>query len=418
MKTSLTPKFIDAAKSATAQTDYFDVLCPGLSIRVTDKGRKTWSFTYTSPVDGKRSRMSLGLYPGLSLADARIKATECKGLIEKGEDPALVATSLQFAEKTVSDIFGDWVEMCLKPKGRRTIDEITRRFTANVKPIVGSVPVAKFRIDPHLNAVVDPIVKRGAPIQANRVFSDLRSLFNFAVKRGAIQFSPIANADQPAPENAKERWLSTAEIETVWALLPHVFPRSKSLVTILKLCLATGQRVGEVLGMTRDEIDLQARIWTIPAERVKNKREHVVPLNALAMELVVDAMSKTNSRFLFPDDSGEDCQSHHIVNKALQLAQKKTAKAPMGKFGIPYWTPHDLRRSVATQMSLEENALAIPELHISHVLNHISVTKASITARIYNKNTYLAEKKAALDKWGEFLAKLVGHEAHPLANAA
>ena len=110
---------------------------------------------------------------------------------------------------------------------------------------------------------------------------------------------------KPATSAPRERVLSDAEIKKLWLSLPTALPRSVACQQIIKLCLLTGQRVGEVAGMTRAELDLQARTWTIPAARSKNKHAHVVPLSGGAIAVIKEARgasfcSRTTVTALFP----------------------------------------------------------------------------------------------------------------------
>ena len=243
-------------------------------------------------------------------------------------------------------------------------------------PYVGKVHVADFRIDPHYNKIIDPLLKAYRVRTAGTIFQDLRALMNFAIQRGVIEFSRIQRVKRPDLSNARTRFLTDDEIVAVWRGLDTGLPRSDHIPTILRLCLLTGQRLSEVAGLRREEIALNTAIWTIPAERSKNKFSHQVPLSEPALLLIREAMRTSNGDFLFPDRSGEGPTVHTVIDYALSKAQLPRDGLPLGKFGIPRWTPHDLRRTVATGMS----RLKIGQIVIGHVLNHRSVTKASLHA--------------------------------------
>lgn len=406
---TLNTKMLDAVTSqGKPQADHFDALCPGLAIRVTAAGKKTWNFVYTSPRDGKRARITLGTYPATDLKDARTRAGEARELIEAGKDPRDVVAAQKPVEKTIADLIEDRLKMEVRGRNRSAKDT-ERRFVKNVIPIVGAMKVSDFQVK-HLNQVLDPIRDRGALTEARAVFFEMRTLFNFAIQRGEIPYSPIAMAKKPAGNDPRTRYLTLDEIVTVWAALPEVVRHSKHVPTILRLCLVTGQRLSEVAGMTRREVDLQKRLWTIPAARVKNKHEQTVPLSDLALRLIGEAMRRTNGDILFPHKTGEKPIPHTSVDHIIQYAQTPTEALPLGKFGIPKWNPHDLRRTAATQMSRRENGLGIQQLVISHVLNHRSATKASITQGVYDQNDFLDEKREALDKWAAFLERLTASD--------
>lgn len=403
---SMTPKYLDGLKCPKGRLDIFDAITKGLSLRIT-ADRKAWSFLYTAPGGTARARLALGTYPATDLATARLRAVEARGQVEAGSDPRAIAAKP--AEKTMAQLIEDRLAMEVRGK-LRGADEIERRYNKDVIPVVGTVAVLDFRIS-HLNRVIDPVVKRGSLRAAGMLFQDLRALFNFAIRRGEVEYSPIAKAQIPLGFTPRTRFLTLTEIKTVWQLLPGVLAKSDHVPVILKICLVTGQRLSEVAAMSRGEIDLQKREWLIPAARSKNGHDHLVPLSDLAVTLIGDALRETNGDYLFPNAEGDGPLQHYAIDRTLSRAQQKRPDMELGKFGLPYWMPHDLRRTVATQMSMDENGMEIPDLYISHVLNHRSATKNSVTKRTYIQNTYMREKREALDKWGAFLARLVGVDA-------
>lgn len=406
MSRVLNPTFLDSVKcSGAAQLVHFDAACPGLSICVAKTGRKSWMFTYTSPRDLKRAKVKLGTYPAIPLADARTLAEAARGHVQMNRDPRDVAAST-VRPKTVAELIED--RLVLKVKGHvRTADEIERRYRKYIIPFVGDVPVPEFRIDPHYNKCVDPLVAQGKLRQAGVVHTDLVTLMKFAVSRGVIEYTRLVATETPDPKNVCTRFLTVPEIVTFWQELPAAIVRSKSVQRILKLCLVLGQRVGEVSGMTRTEVDRHKMLWTIPAARVKNGDsygDHTVPLPELALGVIQEAWDATNSEFLFPNEAGDGPLPAEVIASTLRRALEA------GDFTAEKFTPHDLRRTVGTQMLNRANGLAIPKFSKYLVLNHRSATKGNVSDEVYDQNDYLDEKREALDRWGAFLAKLVGEE--------
>lgn len=428
-KTTLTDVFAEKAKSQSGkpQTDYFDTLCVGLALRVTSAGRKSWTVSYTTPGTTKRARATLGTYPVLSLKDARTKATELRQQVDGGIDPRTVVEAKP-VEKMMAQLIEDRLVLeireSLNPatgevvrKALRTAKMIEWRFNKYVIPIVGRVPVKDFRVR-HLNLVLDPIKARGKRRIVKQVFADLRTLFGFAINREEVDFSPLAQVKVDKGSRDRKRFLSLEEIQIVWSELPTVFAKSPKVIKILQLKLALGQRLTEYCGMRREEIDPVKRIWTIPGSRVKTSADqfsneenleipHVVPLNDLAWSIISDLLKSTNGDFLFPNDKGDNHYHYSVVDQIVRRANMTTPKHPNGKFGIPKWTPHDLRRTVSTQMVNISNGLSISRFDKAQVVNHRTETKATVDDRVYDQNDYFEEKKVALDKWGAFLMKLV-----------
>jgi integrase len=361
---------------------------------------------FTIPGTDARARIGLGTYsPAFGLKAARDAANLARVKVEAGIDPRInLAPPVRTTVRTLFDEY-----MTMHGDKLRTANEVRRVFNRDVLPLVGDISVSDFRIT-HLNKVTDPIVLRGCQSQAAQTFRLVRALINFAVRRGVLEYSPISKAVSPKGGDPRERFLVPEEIRVVWQELPSALAGSLYVPTVLRLCLATGQRVGEVAGMRRAEIDLANAIWTIPKERVKNKHAHTVPLPPLALELVREAMRETNGDILFPNEAGDAPLSHRVMDRAISRAQRPRTGQPLGKFGIPRWTPHDLRRTVSTMASIEEYGLRLADAYMDHVLNHRSATKSTVRQRHYSHHAFLSEKRAALAEWDAFLAHIVDSE--------
>jgi integrase len=259
----------------------------------------------------------------------------------------------------------------------------------------------------------------------NRVYAHITALMNFAVdgEDQIITGHPFAlkrrvRANVLFPERKKTRYLDPDEIRKVWHIETFLDYRSEGMGEAMQLILCTGQRPGEVLGMERGLIDEKKLMWTIPDP--KNGVTQKVPLNRLAMAIIKERMEKVKGKYLFPHPTGRRA---HDVTKigaiARNLVEPSKGK-PLGRLNMPKWTPHDLRRTVSTLMSMKEYGMSIPEKHISRILNHkmrTSDSGATMTAEVYNQNPYWEEKKDALEKWNDFLEGILGL-AHNVKKAA
>ncbi|MGZ8399735.1 MAG: site-specific integrase [Methyloceanibacter sp.] len=203
---------------------------------------------------------------------------------------------------------------------------------------------------------------------------------------------------KPITPGPRERVLSDDELRKLWRSLPDALARSRACQLIIKLCILTGQRVGEIAGMTRDELDLKARVWNIPGRRSKNGHAHTVPLSGAAIAIIKDA---PGDHFLFPDYGGSSL-SGHAVARTIRLAQ--------ARFGLAQWTAHDLRRTCVTGMA----KLGVPPIVIGHAINHRSVTKAGVTLGVYVQHTYASEVRTALCMWADRVAGIVADSARVL----
>jgi integrase len=392
----LTDRFVAGVKSA-AQTDYFDDLrnARGLALRVSKGGRRTWSFLFTPPGQIKRARMTLGTYPATSLAQARTLAIEARGQLEQGRDPRVVFAAQAAGAMTVATLIESYLEKHSRPN-LRSAEEIERRLAKNVIPVIGNMKVADLhRRD--MTRVVDPVLKRKSPVEAGRVFEDLRAMVRWAAARGDMDHNPFDGMKKPDGSAARQRKLSEEEIVKVWTALPTVLAKSPTCQRIIKLCLLTAQRVGEVSGLPKAELELAGRTWIIPETRAKNGHEHVVPLSDFAVEIIREALADAGrqAEFVFSNRDGTGPMCAMAVAKTLLRAQER--------FGLPHWTAHDLRRSAATGMA----KLGVPPIVRGHILNHRTITKAGVTLGVYDQYDYAREKREALELWADRLAAIV-----------
>jgi len=386
---ALTDRFIAGAKSKTAQTDFFDARTLGLVLRVSASGVKSWNLFFTAPSTGKRARTTLGRYPRTTLAEARTRALEAMTLVDAGADPRDVSGGAM----TVQQLVGSYLEKHVRPN-LRSRKAVERRLTKNVLPLIGSIAVAELH-KRDITRVLDRIAARGCAVEGARVFQDLRAMCRWAVSRGDLDHNPLDGMEPPAAPKPRERVLTDDEVATLWAVLPEALQRSPAVQNIIKLCLLTGQRVGEVAGIHADELDLKARVWTIPAARSKNGYAHAVPLTDAAIA-VINAADGVARGFVFPDTKGNGPLASNSVAKTIRLAQDR--------MGLPQWTAHDLRRTAVTGMA----KLGVSPIVLGHVINHRSVTKAGVTLAVYSQYNYAKEKREALDLWAARLAGIVG----------
>jgi integrase len=160
----------------------------------------------------------------------------------------------------------------------------------------------------------------------------------------------------------------------------------------LRLALVTGQRIGEVCGMTESELDLPKALWNIPAERSKNGDAHTVPLSDMALEII------------------EEARSTAIGGRLISRSSEAVAQALLYKIDrlpVKDWTAHDLRRTVCTHLA----SMGVPPLHIGAVVNHRQVTRGGVTLGVYVQYDYAKEKREALDLWADRLKGIVSGSA-------
>jgi integrase len=390
-----------AKAGGSPQADFFDEKEPGLVLRVSATGRKSWCFFYTRPRDNKRARITIGTYPALSLAGARGRAVEARGWVLAGHDPKSLLTGRGAVGMTMAGLVDAYLTDPDKAK-RRSNPEVGRRLHRNVVPIIGGVRLVELRRRDVKNAI-NIILRRGAAVEAARVFEDVRGMIRWAVESEFLEVDPIGTMTAPGGSSPRSRVLSDAEICSLWNSLPNALARSKDCQRIIKLCLVTAQRVGEVAGMRCEELNLDAALWSLPGERTKNGCAHTVPLSNLALSIINEALvSAGDNAFVFPSDRG--ALPPHAVARTILRANQVSVDRQSGRFGVIGWSAHDLRRTALTGMA----ALGVAPIVLGHVANHRSVTRAGVTLSAYSQYGYDKEKRAALEQWAERLSAIVG----------
>ena len=196
---ALTDRFCATIKPASSRIDYTDSVTRGLMLRVTPKGAKTFALLFSGS-RRERGRLTLGRYPGVSLAQARAMALEALSRAKDGDDP-------RRARHTASlrDLLPAYVRLQLK--NLRSGKEVERRLVKNVLPIIGDMPLAELhRRD--INRILEPVLARDARVEAARVFENVRAFLRWAVSRGDLDHSPIEGVRKPQTPGPRERVLS------------------------------------------------------------------------------------------------------------------------------------------------------------------------------------------------------------------
>lgn len=384
------------APSDQSRIEYFDADVAGLTLRITSDGVKTWSLMYRH--HGRKRRLTLGRFPDLGLADARRRATEERGRIVGGIDPA---AEKQDERAKFGDTVGALFELYKqKTETKRSWPEQRRIFENEVLPAWGHRRVQDLT-RPDIRALVDRKAAT-APVMANRLLARISRLFSFAVERDWIEANPALRIGNPGEERTRDRVLTRDELRELWAALHQTEARdadgkplkrlSATLNDAFIVMLLTAQRGGEVCRMRWTDLDLSTGWWTIPAEVAKNQDAHRVPLTALAVTLLkARHAGDADDLFVF--------SNHRHTSIA---ARAKKAAAILSR-GLSFtFRRHDLRRTAASFMG----EAGIDRFHIAHVLNHRSVTHSTVTA-IYDRYRYDKEKRAALEKWGRELDSIL-----------
>ncbi|WP_061930072.1 site-specific integrase [Aureimonas sp. AU22] len=427
---------VAAINPTTALVEYQDERQPGLSLRVTPAGAKSWTVRYRLK-NGDRKRVNLGAYPALPVSVARSEAAKVVGDVARGADPAGERDSERKAGQerrvnTVAAIGEAYLEKAAigrhrlngKPMRPSSLAQDTAYFENVVRPYLGSRPLADLT-RAEIQTAIDKAETEKSKSAARFGRNVLQRIYNYAIWQDIVVSDPTRFVSAPT-WTERERVLTDPELRAMWkglGMVPSIegVSISPNLVAAIKLAAVTLQRRSEVIGLRVDEVDRTARTWTIPGTRTKNGRTHIVPLSDLALSLIDEAVMLRvgmgrESQFVFAARRDPNAA---IGAMALTHAWRRlvphltipdpTEKDPKRTKPLAGITPHDLRRTGATAITSER--IGIPRFVVSQVLNHTSDAggTAAVTA-VYDRNAYLREKRAALDAWAILLQTIVGEK--------
>ncbi len=386
------------------QLDYFDAKARGLGLRISYGGRKSFFVMYSNSA-GKRQRVSLGEYGRieegkLSLAEARKRAKAKLGEVAKNQDPAAEVRAVRSAP-TVRQLATDFIAMQRK-RGKKSTDQQEERLARDVLPTIGNRKARDVRRG-DIKALLSAITDRPAPVLANRVHEIIRAMFNFGIDEE--DYGLESNPADPLgkhrnPEQARDRWLTLDEIRAYWQALDEELPRPAAA---LRLCLLTGQRRQNVLGLRLDQLALNDRLWIIPASTTKTARTYKVPLSTAVVGIIqacIVELEEAEQRqtleptaWLFPNKrTGEGPASRTFTGRAHRSACKRA--------GIANYTPHDHRHTFATHME----QMGISRLIWDGIMGH----SANGMADLYSGHDFADQRLDCMERWADRVAAAMG----------
>lgn len=366
------------------QVEVWDSKLPGFGIRIAHTGTKSFVLVYR--IAGRPRRLTIGRYPILGLADARLAAQKALTQIAQGIDPreAKLKQQEQVQIRT-SKLFGTLINTFIETHCRRhnrpnTAKETERLLRVDFFPHWRNKSVVDINKSDVAHRL-DEIVAKGSPSAANHAYAAIRKFFNWCVERGHISVSPCLGMSAPSRHQSRDRVLQDDELANVWTKAATM---GWPFAPIVHLLILTAQRRGEVSGMRWQDLDLEAGVWTKPADLTKNGRAHTIPLTPFMIG-VISTLPRMSDTYAFPA-RGETGTSYGGFNKAKAKLDQMVA--------IENWTLHDLRRTAATGMA----KLGVPPHVVERLLNHTSGTLGGV-AGVYNRFEYQDEMRDALQKW-------------------
>lgn len=425
-KENLTDRRLQALKKAPSGTRYeiADGIAPGLAVRVTDKGTKTFVLVARFPGSKNPTRRAVGEYGVISLDEARKKARDWHDLIRRGIDPKdeeerVRAEQARKRENTFAAVVEDYLQDIPTRQRNRHAEQDAREIRRELlerKDKDGKTlwtnrwakkPIADVT-DADIAELIGEIRDRPAPGMAYNTWGHVKAIFSWAMWPERRQgYGLTANPTQHLqPKHFKlskavsVRVLNDDELRAYWAAAGAIpYP----LGAFYKLLLLTGQRKAEVSDAQWPEFDLKRKLWTVPPERFKSGQSHIVPLSDDVISLLDDLPDFSGDDagdFLFSTTTGKKPINGFSRAKAtLDAAMLKILQEHDPAATLPAWVFHDVRRTVRTRLSALRVNSDVAEMVIGHGKTGLR--------RVYDQHEFEPEMREALTRWAAELKRIV-----------
>jgi integrase len=364
----------------------------GLQLRIKPNGSKLWLFDYRRPYTNKRTCLSFGSFPELSLAEARGKRKEARELLAKDIDPKEHREeSNRLSEvahsNTLKNIATKWLEVKKAKVSTDHAKDTWRSLELHIFPYLGNVPIHKITAVKAIE-IINPIAAKGSLETVKRLCQRLNEIMIYAVNTGFVNSNPLAGIGKAFQTPVKQH-LPTLKPEQLSTLLKTLSFASIKTTTrcVIEWQLHTMVRPSEAAGARWDEIDFENNVWDIPAERMKSKKPHVVPLSTHALSLL-EIMKPISSRsdYIFPSNSN--------IKKHTNAS---TANMALKRMGFEnQLVAHGLRSLASTILNEEGFDPDVIEAALAH-------TGKNEVRNAYNRAIYLERRKPMMQWWSDHI---------------
>lgn len=407
----LTDTEIKSTKPTDKEINLFDG--DGLILRIaplSKGGKKNWYFRYAVPVSKKRTKMSLGTYPHLTLARARALRDEYLSLLANGIDPQVhnndKANALKNAtEHTLQAVARKWLDEKVKTSGisQDHAEDIWRSLERNIFPGLGKVPVNEIR-PKLLKQHLDPIEQRGVLETLRRIISRLNEIFRWAATEELIEFNPADNLGQRFSKPKKQNMpaLPPSELPRFLVALNNASIRLETRL-LIEWQLLTWVRPGEAVRARWADIDIETSMWNIPSDFMKMKKPHKVPLSKEALRVLDSLKAISGHReWVFPS-----------IKAPLNHMHEQTANAAIIRMGFGGELVAHGMRSIARTAAEESGKFRTDVLEAA-----LAHSKKDEIIAAYNRADYLAERVVLMQWWSDYILsqKLKAIAAQSLRN--
>jgi integrase len=366
----------------------------GLYLWVKPTGGKLWRWSYR--FEGKEKLMSFGKYPDVSLALARDRHAEARKLLATGVDP-MAQRKIEkrvlkvSSENSFQSVYARWLEYWQEGKSPRHVDSVRRRMAADILPCLGARPIAKIEA-PEVVAMANAIQDRGARDIAKRALETVGQVFRYGIAHGFATRNPATEIRpndilKSTPKTNYAR-VDAKELPTLLRRI-EVYQGKQVTRLAMKLMSMTFVRTTELIEAKWTEFDLENARWDIPAERMKMRTPHIVPLSRQALEVLVMLRELSeNSELLFPgDQNAAQPMSNNTILKALER---------MGYKGR--MTGHGFRGLASTILHEQGYAHEHIELQLAHA-------PRNAVSAAYNHALYLEPRCRMMQDWADLLER-------------
>ncbi|HBR4255330.1 TPA: tyrosine-type recombinase/integrase [Klebsiella pneumoniae] len=364
----------------------------GLSLLIEPNGSKSWRFRYRYA--GKPKMISLGVYPTITLADARSRRDDARKLVAEGKNPSEVRKEQKIALQTESEnafekIATEWHQMKSAKWSAGYASDIMEAFQNDIFPYVGTRPIGEIKPLELLN-VLRKIEKRGALEKMRKVRQRCSEVFRYAIATGRAEFNPAADLSSALEVHQSNHFpfLKADELPGFLRALDS-YTGSRLVQIATKLLMITGVRTIELRAALWSEFDLGNAIWEIPAERMKMRRSHLVPLSTQALDLLNELKIMTgNYRYVFP--------GRNDPNKPMSEASINQVIKRIGYGGKV--TGHGFRHTLSTILHEEGYSTAWIEMQLAH-------TDKNKIRGTYNHAYYLDKRREMMNWYSNYILK-------------
>jgi integrase len=366
----------------------------GLLLRVKTNGFKTWIFDYYKPHSKSRTNIGFGTYPEVSLAQARRKRDDARQLLAQNIDPKehkddLLRENQLAASHTLKSVTTDWFAIKQSKIAETTSLSLWRNFENHVFPKLGHRPIDKL-LAPEVISVLKPLAAKGSLETTSKIIGHINEVMRFAVNTGLLHHNSLAGI-RSAFDTPKVTHMPTLKPEELPELMKAINYASIKLVTrcLIEWQLHTMVRPREAAEAKWCEIDVENALWIIPAERMKMKIEHTVPLSPQSLAILEIIKPVSGHRdYIFPSD-----------RQPLKPSNPETANKALQRMGFKgRLVAHGMRSLASTTLNEKGFDGDVIEAALAH-------QEENEVRRAYNRSKYLERRRKLMYWWSEHIAQ-------------